>query len=146
MAELLIVDDEKHMRELIRIRLDGLGHTIRTAEDAQAALTALAERPADVVFCDVQMPGEDGIWLTNQIRNRYPYSAVVLATAVGSIAPRVSMQKGVMAYLVKPFSAHALTDALSAALRWCDDARAAGAHPDDAGPALSDWLDSIKDL
>ena len=145
-ARLLVVDDERHMREVIRLRLDGQGHDIRVADNARAALAALAESPADVVFCDIQMPGEDGIWLTNQIRNTYPMTAVVLATAVSTVAPRVSMQKGVMAYLVKPFSSSKLHEALETALRWVASAQEAGPKPDDTGVALADWLDSIKEL
>jgi DNA-binding NtrC family response regulator len=146
MAELLIVDDEETVRRLIRRSLESLGHAIREAENAQAALAAMAEKPADVVYCDVQMPGEDGIWLTGQIRNKYPTTAVILATGVSSIAPSSSMRAGVMAYLVKPFTAKALVDATSVAIAWHDEAVAKGPKPDDVGDKLSDWLDALDDL
>jgi DNA-binding NtrC family response regulator len=144
MAELLIVDDEAPMRNLIRRYLADLGHEIREAENAQDALARLAEKPADVVFCDVQMPGADGVWLTGQIRNRYPLTAVILATAISTIAPSTSMRAGVMAYLVKPFRGKTLVDALTVALKWHDDAKATGAKPEDVGDALSAWLDSLE--
>ena len=146
MAEILIVDDERSMREIIRHCIGDLGHQIREAENAQAALARMAERPADVVFCDIQMPGEDGVWLTGQIRNTYHTTAVVLATAVSTLAPNTTMRAGVMAYLVKPFSRIALVDALNVALAWSDDARLRGTKPEDRGAQLDDWLDSIKDL
>jgi DNA-binding NtrC family response regulator len=146
MAHLLIVDDESSLRELIRRYVVDLGHEIREADTAQAALTSMATTPADVVFCDVQMPGEDGLWLTGQIRNTYPTTAVILATGVSTIAPRVSMQAGVMAYLVKPFSQKALVDALAVALAWHEEARASGPRPEDIGERLKDWLDSLDEI
>jgi DNA-binding NtrC family response regulator len=146
MAQLLIVDDESSVRDLIRRSVEDLGHDIREAENARAALASLAETPADVVFCDVQMPGEDGLWLTGQIRNAYPMTAVVLATAVSTVAPSVSMQAGVMAYLVKPFSRVALLDALATALDWHERTKASGPRPEDVGDRLKDWLDSLEDI
>ncbi len=132
------------MREVIRRCLANLGHEIREAENAQDALARMAEKPADVVFCDVQMPGEDGIWLTGQIRNRYPMTAVILATAISTIAPSTSMRAGVLAYLVKPFKGKALVDALTVALKWHDEAKATGPKPEDVGDALGAWLDSLE--
>lgn len=145
MAHLLIVDDEPPMRLLIRHCLKGQDHTIREAGNAQEALALLAEQPADVVFCDVQMPGEDGVWLTGQIRNTFPLTAVILATGVSTVAPSTSMRAGVMAYLVKPFRPVDLLAALTVALKWCVDANAAGPHPDDVGDKLSAWLDSLDE-
>ena len=144
MAQLLIVDDERTMRDLIRRYVKGLGHQIREAEDSETAMASMAEVPSDVVFCDVQMPGEDGLWLTAQIRNRYPTTAVILATGLSTVAPSVSMQAGVMAYLVKPFSRAALLHGLDVALRWHEQAAAAGPHPDDVGDKLQAWLDSLE--
>lgn len=145
MAQLLIVDDEASMRAVIRRCLTDSTHEIREAGDAQAALAALAERPADVVFCDVQMPGEDGVWLTGQIRNRYPLTAVILATGVSTVAPNTSMRAGVMAYLVKPFRPAALLAAVTVALDWVEKTAAAGPHADDVGDKLSAWLDSLDE-
>ena len=146
MAQLLIVDDEEAVRRLIRLSLERLGHDIREAGHAQAALAAMAEKPADVVYCDVQMPGEDGIWLTGQIRNKYPTTAVILATGVSSVAASTSMRSGVMAYLVKPFTAKALLDATNIAIEWHNNAAAAGTNPEDVGDRLSAWLDSLDEF
>ena len=146
MAQLLIVDDEAPMRDLIKRCLKDTGHALGEAEDAQSALAAMAAAPAAVVFCDVQMPGEDGLWLTAQIRNKYPTSAVILATAVSTVPPTVSMQAGVMAYLVKPFSRKALLDAMTIALKWHEDVVKSGPRPEDVGDTLQQWLDSLEDI
>ena len=146
MARLLIVDDERPVRGMIHRCLQDLGHEIGEAENAPAALASMAQAPADVVFCDVQMPGEDGLWLTRQIRNMYPTTAVVLATGVSSVAPNISMQAGVLAYLVKPFSRQAVRDALTVALEWHDKVKVSGPRPEDIGERLQQWLDSLEDM
>lgn len=146
MAALLIVDDESVVRTLIHRTVSDPAHEIREAGNSNEALAALRERPADVVFCDIQMPGEDGVWPTAQIRNTYPATAVILVTGVSTVAPSTSMRAGVMAYLVKPFSAKTLQDALAVALKWHDNAIASGPKPEDVGDALATWLDSLEDL
>jgi CheY-like chemotaxis protein len=142
MAEVLIVDDEKVVRDVLKRWLRATGHNIQEADSADAALKVLERTPAAVVFSDVQMPGHDGIWLTTEIRKRYPATAVVLATAVSTIAPRFSMQAGVMAYLVKPFEEADVLEALSKALAW--HAQATNKPPQAVGlDDLMSWLDSL---
>ena len=142
MAAVLIVDDEQVVRNVLTRWLQNTGHKIYEAESADAALQLLEKLPVGVVFSDIQMPGHDGIWLTTEIRKRYPTTAVVLATAVSTIAPRFSMQSGVLAYLVKPFSQDAVLDALSTALAW--HTQAASSPPQKfAIDELQSWLDSL---
>jgi len=81
MALVLVVDDEARVRELLGdvIRMDG--HEVVTATSADAAMKVMAQRPADVVFTDIQMPGHDGRWLTIQIRKTYPLADAAQAMA-----------------------------------------------------------------
>src|SRR6185436_3692803 len=106
------------VRQVLARWIASAGHTVREAESAAAALAEAENHEPAVVFCDVQMPGRDGVWLTGELRKRHPATAVVLATAFSTIAPRVSMQAGVVAYLVKPFASAAISEALSLALQW----------------------------
>jgi len=122
MALVLIVDEHTGVRQVLARWIASAGHTVREAESADAALADAEHYEPAVVFCDVQMPGDDGVWLTGELRQRYPATAVVLATGVSTIAPRVSMQSGVIAYLVKPFTSAALLDALALSLQWHSDA------------------------
>jgi CheY-like chemotaxis protein len=145
-AKVLIVDDEPRVRELMRRQLEHSGHDLYDAEDAQAALDAMVQIPCDVIFCDIQMPGRDGLWLTAELRKLYPMAAVVLATGVSSVPPKVSMQAGVLAYLVKPFTRQALLTALATAVQWVDDTRTHGAKAEDQGTNVTDWLDELKDF
>ncbi len=130
----------------MRRQLEHSGHELYDAEDAEAALAAMAQVPCDVIFCDIQMPGHDGLWLTAELRKLYPMSAVVLATGVSSVPPQISMQAGVLAYLVTPFTRQALLASLATAVQWVDHTREHGANPEDQGDNLSDWLDQLKEL
>ncbi len=146
MAKVLIIDDEPRVREFMRRQLESSGHELFEAEDAEAALHVMATSPCDVAFCDIQMPGRDGLWLTAELRRLYPHTAVVLATGVTTVPPRVSMQAGVLAYLVKPFAKQALVQALTTAVQWVDDTQATGPRPEDQGQAVTDWLDQLRDI
>ena len=146
MPVVLIVDDEEPVRHILRRWIGGAGYDTVEAASAAQALEVMAATPADVAFCDVQMPGgHDGLWLTGELRRRHPTTAVVLATGVSTVPPNVSMQAGVMAYLVKPFQRKGLLDALEVAITWHQDTKAAGAHPDDTGDKLNKWLASLED-
>ena len=144
MALILIVDDEHSVRQVLARWIQGAGHEILEAESADAALQVMEKQPAAVVFCDIQMPRHDGLWLTAELRKRYRTTAVVLATQVSTVAPQISMQAGVLAYLVKPFSREKVIEALEAALAWHTNAVAAGPRPEITPERLQAWLDSLE--
>ena len=75
-------------------------------------------RPISAVLVDKDMPGEDGMWLIERIRERHPAVAMLLATGDSSIPPRVSLSPGVIAYLLKPFERAAVIAAVNDALLW----------------------------
>jgi len=105
MASILIVDDEKNIRNHLATYVRGLGHGAETAESATKALDVLAGRDVDVVFSDVRMAGMDGLALLREIRARRPEAVVVLMTAYATVAEAVeAMRAGAYDYLVKPFS------------------------------------------
>ena len=143
MADILIVDDEAGARRLLMRCTDGLGHQIFEADSADAALKVMAHRLTAVVFCDIQMPGQDGLWLTMELRKRYPTTAIILATSVQTVPPRFSLQAGVLAYLVKPFQRPFVANAVAAALKWHDEAVSAGPVTEDSGDWVPQWLDSL---
>jgi len=78
---ILIVDDDAWIRDSLTDALSRSGNEVRTAENAEAALAALAESPADVVLTDVRMLGMDGLELLRLVKERAPDVAVVLMTA-----------------------------------------------------------------
>jgi DNA-binding NtrC family response regulator len=144
MALILIVDDEHSVRQVLARWIQGAGHEILEAESADAALQVMEKQPAAVVFCDIQMPGHDGLWLTAELRKRYRKTAVVLETKVSTVAPGVSMQSGVLAYLVKPLRHDSVIEALKVALAWHTETVATGPRPEDTPERLQEWLDSLE--
>jgi DNA-binding NtrC family response regulator len=139
MSSVLIVDDEPQMREILRRWLAPDDDT-REAPDADAAVEMLAAAPSDVVVCDVRMPGHDGLWLVAQIRERFPQTAIILATGLDSVPPHVSLQAGVVEYLVKPFQRESVRMAVKRAAAWHEEAVTRGTRGADADDPLAGWL------
>ena len=144
MASVLVVDDESPIRRILTRWLADDGYEVQEADGADKALEVMAATPSAVVFCDMQMPGHDGRWLTGQLRERYPDAAVILATADATVPPNTSMQVGVLAYLLKPFDRHAVLDAAKLGIAWHDDVVASGPRPGATPDRVRDWLDSLE--
>ena len=135
----LVVDDEAPIREFLTRWLRASKYDTMEASNADAALTVIGEREPDVVLCDVNMPGHDGLWLMEQIRRRFPRVAIVLATANDEVPPAISMRRGVVDFLVKPFERRAVLAAVSEALKWRETVAAVPVAPG-AQDALDEWL------
>jgi len=118
MPTVLVVDDEPSIRELLKRILEPEGYVVVTAHDAQSALSAMAEHNPHVVFIDVHMPGADGLWLADQIRERFPTAATVLATADRDIPPVQNVRRGIIQYLVKPFQHRDVVSAAEDGVHW----------------------------
>ena len=118
MSEVLIVDDDRRIRELLSAWLSAEGYTILEAADAVTALGVLATNEVAVATLDKDMPGHDGTWLVEQIQQGHPNVAMLLASGDDQIAPRVSLSRGVLGYLVKPFKREIVVGAVKDALAW----------------------------
>lgn len=136
---LLIVDDEQPVRELVSRWLAPDGHTMLQAADADSAVAILEQQPVAVLLCDRAMPGRDGDWLVAQVRERFPSVAVILATADDAVPPRISLQDGVIGYLVKPFKVEQVRAAVSDAIAWHQVASKSPRRQLDAD-AMDSWL------
>jgi len=72
-----------------------------------------------VALCDIRMPGHDGLWLAQQIRQDAPETAVIMATGVHDVGSAVSsLRQGVIEYLTKPFGRDRLREAVVRGLEW----------------------------
>lgn len=108
-AKVLLVEDDRALREALADTLALGGHAFRAVDCAEAALLAIAEEPFGLVVSDVNMPGMDGHQLLAQIRQRQPQLPVLLMTAYGAVERAVdAMRQGAADYLVKPFEPKAL--------------------------------------
>jgi NtrC-family two-component system response regulator AlgB len=104
MATVLVVDDERKIRELLATHLGRLGHRVRLAADGVEALRVADAEPVDLVLSDVRMAGMDGMALLRELRGRRPDAVVILMTAYATISGAVeAMREGAFHYLVKPF-------------------------------------------
>ena len=108
--KIMIVDDEKIVRESFLHWFEKTGHEVETAPSGHVALEKLEQRPFDLMFVDIKMPGMDGIELLEKVKSEYPDTAVVIITAYGSIESSVkAMKLGAADYLLKPFKPDQLT-------------------------------------
>lgn len=124
----LVVDDELGVRDLMVRWLEAAGHVVVAASSADEALARAAEVPVGVALCDIRMPGRDGLWLAEQIRQRWPDTAVVMATGVQDVGSAVaSLRHGVIDYLMKPFGRDRLREAVERGLAWHREAAEARA-------------------
>jgi DNA-binding NtrC family response regulator len=114
----LIVDDEAGVRELLMRWLAPVDCTLCEAADAESAWQLLKIKTIAVVVCDLSMPGRGGEWLVGQIREQFPTVAVVLATSDDGVPSRVSLQRGIVGYLVKPFERTEVLNSVTDALVW----------------------------
>ena len=114
----LIVDDEEHIRRMIRMTLETAGYQVGEAADGSKALEVLrADSKWDVVLLDQKMPGMDGLQVLQQIKDRGLESSVVMITAFASIELAVkAMKLGASDFVRKPMTPEILRDAVTAAL------------------------------
>ena len=114
---LLVVDDDRAMREMLVSLFKERGLLVEDASSAGAALACAAEQDFDVVLSDVRMPGLSGVELVGQLRRLRPNTPVVLMTTFGSIDSAVeAMRSGAFDYLTKPFEPDAVILAVERAL------------------------------
>jgi DNA-binding NtrC family response regulator len=119
MCNVLVVDDEAAIRGLITRWLEAAGYRTHAAVNADQAIRDLDDTAPAVVVSDIEMPGHDGFWFADEIRRRYPYTAIVMMTGCLDTGMAVrSMRTGAMDYLRKPFTRDQLTSSLTRAVQW----------------------------
>jgi DNA-binding NtrC family response regulator len=104
---ILVVDDEPIIRDTVAEFLAGYRFTTDTAASGEEALKKTAVRRYDVVICDVNLPGLDGIEVLEKLRKVSPDTFVLLITAYATVESAVeAFQKGAHDYLMKPILLH----------------------------------------
>jgi two-component system response regulator GlrR len=106
---ILLVDDDPDLLKLLSIRLTSAGYHVELASSAEQALTNIELARPRVVITDLRMPGMDGMTLFQHLHQKDPSLPVILLTAHGTIPDAVqATQRGVFAYLTKPYDPKAL--------------------------------------
>src|SRR6476646_4077659 len=108
-ARILVVDDERSMREMLAILLRREGHEVSVAENGRTAIDLLNQRPFDLVVSDARMPDVDGLEVLRHARSINPSVIAIMVTAYGSPdLLRGVAQLGVNDYVEKPFNTEVL--------------------------------------
>ncbi len=109
--KVLLVEDDRALREALADTLLLAGHDYRAVGSAEQALEAVEQEAFSLVISDVNMPGMDGHQLLGLLRARHPQLPVLLMTAHGAVERAVdAMRQGAADYLVKPFEPKALIE------------------------------------
>ncbi len=103
---ILVVDDELGLRHTLTLILQAEGHSVRAANDGAAGLEKLAESPADLVICDVRMPGVDGLAFLDRYKEMGGTALVIMMSAYGDDdAALEAIRRGAYDFIPKPFRA-----------------------------------------
>ena len=114
---ILVVDDDNRLRRLLQRYLTEHGYHVTTAADATEAKAALKNFAFDMMVLDVMLPGQNGISLTGELRQRFELP-ILLLTALGESDDRVNgLSAGADDYLVKPFDPRELLLRIATILR-----------------------------
>jgi two-component system, OmpR family, response regulator MprA len=114
----LIIDDDRALRDALRRALTLAGYEVTTAEDAESGLDTIASEHPDAVLLDVGLPGADGLEACRRLRAEGDRTPVLMLTARDAIEHRIDgLDAGADDYLVKPFDTGELKARLRALLR-----------------------------
>jgi len=102
--KILVVDDEKSMRDFLSIVLKKEGYAVTTAEDGETASRLVKQEIFDLVLTDVKMPRMNGLQVLKTVKEASPDTIVVMITAFASTETAIeAMKEGAYDYLTKPF-------------------------------------------
>jgi len=114
---LLLVDDEKALREAVAERLADHGFQVEQAESGEAALQRLSEFAFDIIITDLRLPGIDGRQVLEAALERYPDLIAIVITGYGTVKDAVdAIKQGAADFVTKPFQFDALLHVLRSAI------------------------------
>jgi two-component system, NtrC family, response regulator PilR len=118
MYSILVVDDEKGIREFLEITLKKEGYAVTLAADGEEAVARCRERAFDLVLADIKMPKGDGHMVLREAKRLRPDTIIIMITAYGSLESAVeAMREGAYDYISKPFNVSELKALLRNALQ-----------------------------
>ncbi len=127
MANLLLIDDDKDLREILTMTLVEAGHVVRQAKEGREAVMLFRREPADVVITDLIMPGQEGIETIVALRKERPKLPIIAISGGVEHSPvylGIAARLGAQRTLAKPFTIDELLKAIDEVL-----AQARGGEP-----------------
>jgi two-component system OmpR family response regulator len=117
MARILVVDDDRHIRDVVVFALRKEGFSTCEAADGMAALEGVEKEKPDLVVLDVLMPELDGVEVCRRLRASSAVPVIFLSSKDGEVDRIVGLELGGDDYMVKPFSPRELVARVKAVLR-----------------------------
>ncbi len=136
---ILVVDDDREIRDLLGKFLDKNGFRVTTAADGREMRRALDDWKIDLIVLDLMLPGEDGLTLCRNLRAESAVPVIML-TAMGEEVDRiVGLEMGADDYIAKPFNPRELLARIKAVLRRAKDFPAVGNGNDEIVLSFAGW-------
>ncbi|PHS79689.1 MAG: Fis family transcriptional regulator [Rhodospirillaceae bacterium] len=118
MPQLLVIDDDEAIVQTLALHFGQLGFEVFTASDSLQGLAQVDSHDIDVVISDINMPGQDGLWLLEKINENHPGIPVIMITAFHDLDNTVAaMHGGAVDFVPKPIDLEELENAIERALK-----------------------------
>lgn len=114
---ILIVDDDREIRSLLRDFLEKNGYRATAVPDGKGMRRALEQTHVDLIVLDLMLPGEDGLTLCRELRAKSQIPVLMLTALAEEVDRIVGLEVGADDYLAKPFSPRELVGRIKAILR-----------------------------
>lgn len=137
---ILLVDDERSIREPLAAYLGKNGFRISQAEDAEAARIRLGAYAIDLVILDIMMPGEDGLSLCRHIRASSELPIILVTARTEDTDRIIGLEMGADDYVLKPFNPRELVARIRAVLRRAGSGDTRQRPPETASYAFGEWV------
>ncbi|MHA6720488.1 response regulator [Sphingomonas sp. RS6] len=137
---LLLVDDERSIREPLAQYLTRQGFRVTQAAEAESARARLNAYAIDLVILDIMMPGEDGLSLCRHIRETSEVPVILLTARSEETDRIVGLEMGADDYVVKPFSPRELSARIKVVLRRWSGGGAKQYAPETGSYAFAGWV------
>jgi two-component system phosphate regulon response regulator OmpR len=135
-GSLLIVDDEQEVRDTVREYFEGCGFDVHVAGDGDVMRAVVAQRRIDIVLMDLNLPGDDGLTLTRELRQSRDIGIIMLTAAGQTIDRIVGLEMGADDYVPKPFDPREVLARVKSVLRRRRECPQAGQAAADDKPEM----------
>ncbi|MET0360672.1 MAG: response regulator [Sphingobium sp.] len=142
---ILLVDDERSIRDPLANFLQKNGYRVTAAQDAESARRALGANAIDMLILDIMMPGEDGLSLCRHVREKGEMPIILLTARTEETDRIVGLEMGADDYVVKPFSPRELVARIKTILRRAGAGAVRDAAPHARAFVFGDWALNTDD-